>query len=326
MSTKPRILARMRPVRLAALALALSAMACGDDQAAEHEPARQVVARAETSIGARIETFIAAPDYATLTALLGQGHAIAREQFGPHRLRYNAAIETGPVGVAKDQLLPDVAVDQPIHERFVVTDVLELLWGSQPGEPARLSLDQHNEHEHGRALILIDEREWANLDGRGWFERPLESDLWQLWADDAQHAVLDLVELAGPHAEIESVALEDLDGRPAVRIHLRPSEQRHAERTVDGPTPWRHDAEVQVISATVVLDRATGLWRRASIELEWTFRDSAHRDLRGHVRFEGSVDPLAQAPIVPPTEAKPVPERDRPEALRERLLDGLAGP
>lgn len=317
----------MRPARLAAIALALFVAGCGDDQANEEASARRVVTRAEVSTAARVETFVAAPDYRTLVELLGQGHAVAREQFGPHRLRYNATFRTGPVGIDDEQPLPDVGVDQPIYERFVVTDVLELLWGSRPGEPLRLSLEQHNEHEHGRALVLIGEREWTNLDGRGWFERPLETDLWQLWADDAQHAVLDLVELAGPHAEIDEVALEQLDDRPAVRVTLRQSEQRHAERIVEGPTPWRSDAQVEVISATIVLDRATGLWRRASIELSWSFKDSAHRELRGHARLEGSVDPLGEAPaIVPPTDAKPVPERDRPELLRERLLDGLAGP
>src|SRR5690606_41330742 len=97
--------------------------------------------------------------------------------------------------------------------------------------------------------------------------------------------------LAGPHADIDQLGLEQLDGRPAVRVSLRPSERRHPERTVDGPTPWRHDAEVTVVSATIVLDRATGLWRRASIALRWTFPHSAHRELRGRVRLEGSVGP-----------------------------------
>lgn len=323
------MLARMRPARptAIALALALTQVACGDDQASQQAGARQLVTHAaKPSIGARVESFIAAPDYGSLTALLGQGHAVAREQLGPHRLRYAATISTGPAELDDGQPLPDVSVGQPIYERFVVTDNLELLWGSRAGEPPRLSLNQYNEHQHGRALILIGEREWANLDGRGWFERPLESDLWQLWADEAQHAVLDLVELAGPHADIDAVTLEQLDGDPMVRVRLRQSDRRHPERTVDAPTPWRRDAEVRVIAATIVLDRATGLWRRASIELAWSFKDSAHRDLRGHARLEASVDPIEQAPIVPPADAQPVPERDRPELLRQRLLDGLAGP
>lgn len=317
----------MRSARsILALAVALATSACGDERPRSDESPTPAAA-SKSSLGARIETFIAAPDYSTLVAMLGQGHAVARETLGPHRLRYSASFTTGPATLALDQPLPEVPVDQPIHERFVVTDVLELLWGSAPGEPPRLVLVQHNEHEHGRALVLLDEREWTNLDGRGWFERPLETDLWKLWADDAQHAVLDLVELAGPHADIATVELEDLGDRPALRVSLQASERPHPERTVDGPTPWRHDAKVRVLAATIWLDRSTGLWRRASIDVEWTFHDSAHRELRGSARFEGSVDLLAEAPaITPPAEAKPVPERDRPELLRERLLDGLAGP
>jgi hypothetical protein len=276
---------------------------------------------------AKVEAFILTPDFEGLRALLRQGHAVAREQLGPHRLRYTATITTGPTGLDPAEPLPEVAVDQPIYERFAVTDELELLWAARPGERPHMHLDQHNEHEHGRALILIDERAWANLDGRGWLERPLESDLWQLWADDAQHAVLDLVELAGPRAEIAAIELEDFEGRPAVRVSLRQSARRHAARTVDGLRPWRHDAEVQIEAASVVLDRATGLWRSADIELDWTFEDSAGRELRGHARLEGRVEILAEPPaITPPVEAEPTPERDRPELLRERLLDGLAGP
>jgi hypothetical protein len=278
-------------------------------------------------MGTELETFMVAPDFEQLTRLLGQGHAVTRARFGPHRLHYTATITTGPSAVADADPLPDVDVDQPVFERFAVHDELELVWGSAPGDPPRLSLDQHNEHEHGRALILIDEREWADLDGRGWFERPLETDLWQLWADDAQAAALDLVELAGPHAELGAIEPDELGGRPVVRVSLRPSEQRHPERTVEAPTPWRRDATVELVTATIVLDRATGLWRQASIELGWKFEDSAHREVIGHVRFEGSVDPLAEPPtIAPPDLQAPLPERDRPELLRERLLDGLAGP
>ncbi len=315
------MLARMRPARLA---IALALASCRGEAPSDHEQTGVVQ---EPSSGAEVEALLAAPDYASLDELLRQGHAVARERLGPHRLSYTATITTGPAELDPEQPLPDVTADQPIYERFAVTDSLELVWGSRPGEPPRLSLDQHNEHQHGRALVLIDEREWANLDGRGWFERPLETDLWQLWADDAQHAVLDLVELAGPHAEIAAVELDELDGRPAVRVSLRPSEQRHPERTVDGLTPWRRDADVRVVEATIVLDRATGLWRRANIELNWSFRDSAHRELVGHARLDARVELLSEPPaIVPPADAAPLPERDRPELLRERLLDGLAGP
>lgn len=325
----------MRRVRPLVLVLALTALAAcrdgagqtGDVDDVSRPTGRTGKARTEPGMGAELETFVAAPDYAVLTRLLGQGHAVARARFGPHELRYAATIRTGPRDLGDDEAVPDVGEDQPVIERFVVHDELALVWGSSPDEPARLSLDQHNEHEHGRALILLGEREWVELDGRGWFERPLETDLWQLWADDAQAAVLDLVELAGPDAELGAVELDELDGRPVVRVSLRPSEQRHPERTVEGPTPWRHDATVELVAATIVLDRATGLWRRASIELGWNFKDSAHREVVGRVQFEGSVDPLAQAPVItPPAIQAPLPELDRPELLRERLLDGLAGP
>jgi len=323
----------MRPVRLArVLALALLPIGCGD-QATPRAERGSAPSHASDDARAHVETFVVVPDYADLATLLRQGHAVARERFGPHRLHYKAVFSTGPAGLDPSEPVPAVAVDEPIHERFTITDELELVWasaaasGSGPPAPPRLSLDQRNEHEHGRALILLDERAWTSLDGRGWLERPVETDLWRMWADDAQHAVLDLVELAGPHAAIESVTPGDLDGRPVVRVSLRQAEQRHPERIVEAPSPWRRGAEVRVIAAAIVLDRATGLWRSATIELAWTFQDSAGRELRGHVRFEGALEVLAEPPVIlPPAESAPLPERDRPELLRERLLDGLAGP
>lgn len=358
----PRILPPMRPVRLArvlaftlrpacraaCLALALAAGCGGDgsatqgaagdgvratpDPSADPEPGLAQPERADEA-RAHVETFVVSPDYVGLVGLLRQGHARARERLGPHRLRYTATFTTGPAGLDPAQPVPPVPVGEPIHERFVVTDELELVWASPgaqaggPPEPPRLSLNQHNEHEHGRALILLDDRMWTALDGREWLARPVEADLWRLWADDAQHAVLDLVELAGPHAALGPVALDDLGGRPAVHVSLRQAEQHHPERVVEAPTPWRDRAQVRVIAATIVLDRATGLWRRASIELDWIFKDSAGRELSGHVQLEGSVEVLAAPPMIaPPADSKPVPERERPELLRERLLNGLAGP
>jgi hypothetical protein len=320
-----RSLRQLASIAVAAAALALGCADEDDDETRANPSLHERDAAKEAS--ARVEAFVAAPRWSSFVELLETRHAVARNLLGPHRLRYTAQLGTGPVGVDANAPLPDVAVGEPIYERFELTDELELRWGSAPGEAPRLSLEQHNEHEHGRALILIGEQTWTQLDGRTWLAGPLESDLWQLWADDAQHAVLDLVQLAGPHADLGEVEPIEVDGRPAVRVSLRASETHHPERTLEAPTPWRHGATVEIATASIVLDRATGLWLAAQMELRWRFEDVAGRDLAGLARFDGRVEILAEPPpITPPGTSEPIPERERPQLLRDRMLDGLAGP
>lgn len=319
------------PRQLAWIVVAALALGCSDDE----EPSRAGVPIPErdaaSEASARVEAFVAAPRWSGFVELLAARHDVARRLLGPHRLRYTAELSTGPAGLDPTAPLPDVAVGEPIFERFDLTDELELRWGSAAGEAPRLYLEQHNEHHHGRALIVIGEQTWTRLDGRTWLAGPLETDLWQLWADDAQHAVLDLVELAGPHADVGEVESIEVDGRPAVRVSLRASETHHPERTTEAPTPWRHGATVEIAAASIVLDRATGLWLAAQIELHWQFEDAAGRVLAGLARFDGRVDSISTQgsppPLIePPATSEPLPERERPELLRERMLDGLAGP
>jgi hypothetical protein len=317
------------PRQLASIVAAAIAVTLGCGS--EDEPTRAGLSMHERDAAnearARVEAFVAAPRWPSFVALLSTRHDVARNLLGPHRLRYTAQLSTGPVGIDGKTPLPDVAVGEPIYERFDVTDELELRWGSAPGEPPRFFLEQHNEHERGRALIVIGEQTWTQLDGPTWLAGPLESDLWQLWADDAQHAVLDLVQLAGPHADLDAVEDIEIDGRPAVRVSLRASESHHPERTLEAPTPWRHGATVEIATASIVLDRATGLWLAAQMELRWRFEDAAGRDLAGLARFDGRVEILAEPPpIAPPSTSEPIPERERPQLLRDRMLDGLAGP
>lgn len=76
-----------------------------------------------------------------------------------------------------------------------------------------------------------------------------------------------------------------------------------------------------------MLDRATGSWLSAALEVTWHFDDSAGREVRGSVELDGRLDVLGVPPVITaPATAQPLPERERPEILRERLLDGLAAP
>jgi hypothetical protein len=283
---------------------------------------------------ARVEAFVVDPDYAGLIALLDQPHAQARELLGPHHLHYAAEFYTGPslAQLPLDQPLPDPVVDEPILERFVIHDELDLRWLTAPGGPPHFSLSQRGgEPNAGREVIMIGEQTWTQVDERGWFGRQLDGDLWTLWLDDAQHAVCDAVEFAGPQLELGAVETLEFGGRPALRVALSRAATAHPERIVEPPRAWRSEASIDAISGELVIDRATGLWLSASVELEWQFEDSARREVSGSLRLTGVVEPLPdsdelRASIGPPEGAKPVYERERPELLRDRLLDGLAGP
>jgi hypothetical protein len=305
----------------------------GDEETPSIKPASTKVDVGQQA-SARVEAFVVAPDYAGLVALLGQPHATARELLGPHRLHYRAEFYTGPAleQLPLDQPLPDPVVDQPIVERFAVTDELDLRWVAKPGGDPHFALSQHGgEPEAGRDVIVIGEQTWTQIDERGWYGRELDGDLWTLWLDDAQHAVLDAIQLAGPWLELGEVQTTELGGRPALRIALSRGAESRPERIVEPPQAWRADATIDAISGEVVIDRATGLWLTASIELAWSFPDSAGRDVFGSLRLTGTMEPLPdtdelRASIVAPDGAKPAYERDRPELLRDRLLDGLAAP
>ncbi|GEM_PF-3071144 len=312
--------------------------ACGQ-RGTPDDPFAQLETDKSSSDGARerAEAFAETPDWGGLTDLLAQPHASARTRLGPHTLRYSAEISVGPSALSDSALLPPVDVNEPVLERFSVRDTLALTWAAEPGAPPQFQLSQATEDlspeaagleaRSQRELTVIDERAWAALDGAGWYARPLESDLWQVWLDDAQRAALDLVELAGPAADIDRVEGVEHQGRRALRVSLRPSDVPHMDRVVEGLVPWRRDATVELTRAELILDAATGLWLAVDIELQWRFRDGADRPMRGRARLEGEVLPLAQAPsIAPPSESLPVPERDRPQLLRQRLLDGLAAP
>lgn len=318
------------------LALALAGCA-GDDEAGPPVLTLESKSGADdpsTSASEQVERFVAAPDHAGLVALLGQPHASARALLGPHHLHYRASFYTGPdpAELPLDQALPDPVRDQPIRERFVIEDELDLRWVASPGGAPHFELHQAGgEAPSARDVIVIGEQAWVQLDARGYFGRELEDDPWPLWLDDAQHAVRDAVELAGPRLELGAIVELELGGRAALRVPLQLGASVHAERVVEPPDAWRREASIDAISGEVVIDRATGLWLRAAVEVSWHAKDSAGREVHGSLELAGELEPLPdedalRASIRPPDAAKPLIERDRPELLRERLLDGLAAP
>ena len=326
------MLAAVRRLAQGMLAAALASTsvllpACGDK---EERPRAKPAALTRDPIDearARVDAFVDAPSWEGLTTLLAQPHDRARELLGPHKLRYRAELHTGPAAVPDDVPLPDVAAGEPIYERFAVTDELELRWAGEGELGPRFALAQHNQLGRGRKVTVVGGQVYAAVDDLGFYRRPLESELWRQWLDDAQYAARDLVALAGPAAQLGEIAKTELAGRPALRVQLVGSGRPRPNRVVEAPTPWRRDAQVELIAGELILDGATGLWLAAKLELRWSFEDSAGREVRGSARMDGSVTPLAEPPkIAPPAASEAIPERSRPQALRERLLGGLAGP
>ena len=105
-----------------------------------------------------------------------------------HHLHVEADYDSHPAGL-DPKALPPARVDEPINQAFSVHEVIDLLWASRPDEGPRLHLDQRTGPDSGRELTIIDERSWTRIDNLGWYEAPLEGELWQLWLDDAQHAL-----------------------------------------------------------------------------------------------------------------------------------------
>jgi hypothetical protein len=254
-----------------------------------------------------------------LLALLARPHRDARNAIGPHRLSYTANFELKPVD---DPGRPKVG--QPVLTDQAVTDELILEWGSAPGEPTAFRLEQHNDHDEGREIIVIDETVFSQLRHRSWFERGLDSELHELWLDDAFHSVHDAVAFAAPN-----LAVEVSDDGETVSVALNRSEAKNADLVrVDPSTDWRHRAEIESIEGTVVIDKASGVWRSGTVSVGYSLADKLGRKLRGRTAVEGSLEPADPGSITikAPQGASPLPERERLELERAKLLDGLAAP
>jgi hypothetical protein len=301
-------------------------LGCGDDgdDAAAPDPTAPAIAAS----GDRSDA-LASGDVGAVVDALSQGHGIARTMIGPHQLSVSVELALTPVG---EPATTEAEVGKPRPVADAVRDEIRLVWASAPGTPPRFSLAQHNDHDHGRDIVVADERMYTRHEHRGWYVQPLQVDVWELWLDDAQHALSDVVALAAPRLQVQASTRSGggLAGGDALALQLALASASDPARVVGSVDPlraWRKDAEITAITGEVVVDAKSGLWLAADVHVGYTIPGPDGRELRGDAHVKGSVTPLQPdtATIEVPADVAPILERTRYEVERTRLLDGLAG-
>lgn len=318
---------------IASLAASVLALACADTstEAPAIDPAAEAAALARTDASpaearaqthaqlarATVDALLAEPSPRTLLAALAQNSASARALLGPHRLHYTADFSLLPETPSRP------VVDQPVQLEQKVRDELTLTLGSALGEPLQLHLSQKTDKGEGREVIILDEQVYTRLAHRGWHARALDSELHNVWLDEAQHCVHDLVELAAP-----ALTVTVADTGDTVEVTLGRADAVDPTLVVAGHgREWRQRSELGEITGSITLHRATGLWRKADLSVAYVVRDVLDRPQRGVATLSATAEPGAAADLVvlAPQPVTPVPERTRPELERQRLLHGLAG-
>ncbi|MCA9708547.1 MAG: hypothetical protein KDK70_22045, partial [Myxococcales bacterium] len=265
------------------------------------------------------------PTVEDLLAALAQPHAEVRTRVGPHVLSTTADFSLRP---SDGDAPPRSVVDQPVVEPQAVHDALTLRWGTTDPDDWRLSLSQANDHERGRDVIVVGPTVHVRHAHRGWTHYPRDSDLLELWLDDAQRSVHDVIELAAPRLALTAQTIEGagLAGGPAVEITLALAEATTPTRAAAGPTQaWREGAEIQAVEGSVRLDAAHGIWLHADVSVGYALTGADGRPLAGHVHLQGRVEPGA-VEIEAPADSGPLPSRLRYDDEQRQLLDGLAAP
>ncbi len=312
---------RMGPGPLrCALALTL-ALACGDDDVGATTASAPITSR--TAI--RDSAPILRGEVRALLEALAQRHATVRAVVGPHRLTVHAVTALAPVG---DPATPEPSVDSPRPVPQAVDDRLELVWAAtQPNAP-RFSLSQANDHERSRDIVVDEGVMYTRAKSRAWYHQPLQVDVFELWLDDAQHAVHDAIELAAPRLAIQASEQPGagIAGGSAIACELSVASSSDPALFVGGDRQaWRAGAEITGVHGRVVLDAGSGAWLSADVQVAFALPGPDGRMLAGSLAVTGTVAPGAAA-VVRPEGAVPLLERTRYTVERSRLLDGLAGP
>jgi hypothetical protein len=304
-----------RRIRASLAALLFTAAACS---ACRTDASAPGVADTATAADERITALPAELDVPTILAVLGQPHAQMRARVGPHRLDYTARFVLAPV---EDPGRPRVG--ERVVRPQAVTDTLSLVFAGD--DPLAFRLEQHNDADQGRSIVVLGERIYSQMRHRSWHVRDLDSQLHEQWLDDAHHAVADALAFAAPQL---SIAVEDGDA-DTVHVVLSRADAPDPDAIVDEPSAaWRAQASLDRIDGELELDRPTASLRAARIEVDFSVPDPGGRPLRGELRLSATLAPASADAlnVSAPEGALPLPERERYELERAELLDGLAAP
>lgn len=256
-------------------------------------------------------------------AVLRQSHASVRERLGPHALTCETTLSLAPTRPAK----PNPTVDTPVAPSQAIHDTVALRWETPDEAGLRFALEQHNDKERGRSVVVTNATLYAKLEHRPWTHHAVESEVHELWLDDAWRSAHDALEFLLPGAEVTTEAApgEGWDGGDAVRLTL----SRGGGTTPPGRTEgWRTNVAFSALSGSVLIDVQTGAWLSLDATATYSVEGGSGGPLAGEFAVHGRVAPtLPEAPpVAVPSGAVALPERHRYEQERKRLLDGLAAP
>lgn len=287
---------------------------CGSDDSPA-APVEIVPVAAQQAAANVVDQLVEQPSVPALLTVLRQPHQVAQTA-GPHRLTWEAKYVTTPAEVPS--LVP---VGEPAPAVQEVSDKLILEWA--PGNPERLYLRQGGEdppacHEY----MVADKTVYTKLPHRGWLTHPLEAGAHQLWLDEAIRGPHDVVEFAAPALEVSLATAES-----TVEVSLRLAGSVDGTLVAQGQQrKWRRSVVFTRIDGTIELERTTGLWRRATIDVGYSFEDVRGQRVTGSINFRGELQTglsAEEAVRAVPTEVEPTPTRTRYELEKREILKGL---
>ena len=291
-------------------------LACGDDVDSANTPTEKT---AGTPAGERV----LAGEPLVLLEVLSEPHAAVRDALGPHALTVKTSLTLRPTqpGRSNPALVTPVAADQ------AVSDMVAIRWDTPDDAGPRFALEQHNDQDRGRSVVGVDGMLYAKLEHRPWTFHPVESNVHEMWLDDAWRAAHDAVLFLMPGATVTAKAApgEGWNGGDGVRVTLEPGQGLQPPGASEG---WRSRVAFSALSADLLVDANSGAWISLDATATYSVEGGSAGPLSGQFEVHGRVaTTLPEAPsVLAPQDAVALPERHRYEEERKRLLGDLAAP